>query len=837
MSTEHRDETGNLKLGFLGGASGIGASCVLVVVGELRVVVDCGIRQARGERLPELRTLQDQLGERGPDAIILTHAHIDHSGALPVLHQAWPRAPIVTTPGTAALIRILLLDALKIMDSGREEELPLYGLQQVEGTLAAVRPLAFDDPLELPGGRIRFFPAGHILGAAMALVESGRRSVLISGDLSVADQRTVPGALAPPVQPDVMVIESTYGDRLHASRVIEERRLCEQVAGAVARGGHVLIPAFAVGRAQEVILSLAAAMRAGTIPRFPVYADGMVRAVCDAYRSFPEYVHPRLRRRLEKGDPFFSDGFAKVHGAAHRREIISGPPACVVASSGMLSGGASPVYARAWASEPDSLIAITGYQDEESPGRALLNLADKRGGALSLPGGAVELAASVERYHLSAHADADELAGLVRRINPARVCVVHGGRAARAAMADRLELAVRGEILQPEDGQLLNLGGAPRPRAPAPAGPGIGRGRPMNSDALRAVAGILLPIDGRRPRAHSTLEIARIWFGAAASAEDVVVTRAALAASPGSFEADPRMPYRYRPVLPEPPREGPASLAEVQAALAAGLPDDSGIYKRSAYQEAHRMVLSFHFPQVQGAAVAAALERIAAETGWTLEVNPRAHQGELMAAVQALLPEVTGGISLYPAERRAVARVGSAPAELTERQRRFLERTGWTLEVAVSSSVAPTVAPLPTASAAPERAALAPPEARAEVMAVFAGVAPPLAPLKIRFPVGALSLHFVHPALGRRQQERLAAIARRTGRAVMTHPHPNPQELIRLGAALIPQDWTRLGEPGYIPQSDSLRVTLWDHPGDAAVAAAAAVIREQLGCGLEILVE
>jgi Cft2 family RNA processing exonuclease len=827
----------------MGGASGIGASCVLVEVGELRAVVDCGIRQARGERLPELRTLQQRLGERGPDAIVLTHAHIDHSGALPVLHGAWPRAPIVTTPATAALIRILLLDALKIMDSGREEELPLYGLEQVESTLAAVRPLPFDDPLDLERGRIRLFPAGHILGAALAHLESGRRSAMISGDLSIADQRTVPGAPAPPVQPDVMVIESTYGDRLHASRAVEERRLCEQVAAAIARGGHVLIPAFAVGRAQEVLLSLAAAMRAGSVPRFPVYADGMVRAVCDAYRSFPEAVHPRLRRRIDKGDPFFGGGFEKVRGAAHRREIIAGPPCCVVASSGMLSGGASPVYARAWASEPASLIAITGYQDEESPGRALLDLADRRGGALALPGGSVELAASVERYHLSAHADADELSGLVRRVNPRRVCVVHGGRAARAALAERLEAVIPGEVIAPEDGELLALSGAPRPRAAA-VGPGIARGRPMDAAALRAVADILLPTDGRRPSAYSAAEIARVWFGAADEAA-LTATRAALEGA-AAFAPDPRLPYRYRPAPPPAPRTGPATLAEVQAALDEALPADSGVYKRSAHQQARRIVLSFRFPGVQGPAVSPALARISEETGWALEINPRAHQGAVTDAASALVPG-SAGISLYPERQAAVVKAREAPADLDDRQRRFTERTGWRLELALSDSApAPVVVPPAAAPPAPNAAApaeapaageLPPQESRAAVDALFAGVGPPQAPLKARFPAGALVLHFVHPAIGERQRERLEALARRTGRAVRVHPHPNHQELIRLGAALIPSHWTRLGEPGYVPQSDRLKVVLWDHPGEEAAAGVEAAVRAQLGCGLEIVVE
>ncbi len=341
-----------IRLGFLGGASAIGASSVFVEMDGLRVVVDAGIRQARGETLPDFRTLQESLGPAVPDAFVLTHAHLDHSGALPVLVRTWPTVPLIATQATADLVRILLLDSLKIMELEREEEVPLFTADEVEQTLARIRTVAFDDPVDVASGRIRLLPAGHILGAGAAVLESGPRRVVVTGDLSVADQRTVPGMPPPRIRPDVLVVEATYGDRLHASREAEERRLAERVAAAVEEGGHVLVPAFAVGRAQEVLLILQAAMRANRIPRFPVYADGMVRAVCDAYRLHPNFLTPRLRKRALRGDDlFFGEkiGFEKINSREHRERVIAGPPCCVVASSGMLAGGASTVYARAWA--------------------------------------------------------------------------------------------------------------------------------------------------------------------------------------------------------------------------------------------------------------------------------------------------------------------------------------------------------------------------------------------------------------------------------------------------------------------------------------------------------
>ena len=409
-------------LHFLGGADEIGASCTWAEIDGHRILVDAGIRMGapQGANLPNFSVLDDV----GPlEEVLLTHAHTDHSGALPVLGSGLPAGvPIRCTEPTRAITRVLLADALKIMDSRGEKdgELPLYPPEAVDACLARMSPVPFLSSVPICGGALHatWIPAGHILGAACVYIEGKGESLLISGDISVSHQLTVPGMVVPQCRPDVVVMESTYGNRQHADRKQQEAALVHRVAEAVEAGGKVLVPAFAVGRAQEVLLILSGAMRRNEISPFPIYVDGMVRSVNAIYAGFPEALAPALRRRLERGeDPFYGDHVSAVARPADREAVLSGPPCCVVASSGMLVGGASSAYAQRLASGPENLIAITGYQDEESPGRALLDLAREREASqrvLTLNGQRLQVACQVETYSLSAHADSGELAALVR---------------------------------------------------------------------------------------------------------------------------------------------------------------------------------------------------------------------------------------------------------------------------------------------------------------------------------------------------------------------------------------------------------------------------------------
>jgi Cft2 family RNA processing exonuclease len=442
-----------MQVVFLGGASAVGASCLAIELAEQWFVVDAGVRvDHKADPLPDLA----QLEGKDVRAIFVTHAHADHIGALPLVHRAFPTTPIFTSRGTALLMEVMLADALKIMAKRavEEMELPLYPEELVSGMLTQVRPMPVGEPFTipmLPGITIHASRAGHIAGAVCLGFESADGSIVVSGDISSTPQRTVLGAVPPPVKRcDLLVLESTYGARLHPNREAEEQRLAQAVAGGLARGGHVLIPCFGLGRGQEILLLLQAAQEQGQIPEFPIYVDGLVRRICTTYQLLPEFLTPRLQRQIRKGYlPFAGPNIAFVRDERDRERILAGPPACLLSSSGMLTGGPSVWYATRLAPNPNASILITGYQDEEAPGKKLLDLAEHKQNTLELGGQQIQVQCTVAKYSLSAHADGNELANYASTLSPRNVALVHGDEEARKALRG---LLVGTEVLLPTNG-------------------------------------------------------------------------------------------------------------------------------------------------------------------------------------------------------------------------------------------------------------------------------------------------------------------------------------------------------------------------------------------------
>jgi uncharacterized protein len=437
----------------LGGGEEIGGSCLLVEAGGRRLLVDCGARPG-ASRVEEMGPpgLAAALS-RPIDGIFVTHAHNDHIGYLPALVRAHQRVPpIFATPATAALLGPMWTDAVRLLADrhrtatrfsppGGEVAEPPFGPADVDNALAAVRPVAFGVMGRLGDIEYQVFPAGHILGAAGIVLRVGTRRVVISGDICDHPQASVAAADldSVPAGPDLLVLESTYCRDEHPGRDAETARFVQDVEDVVRGGGVVLVPAFGLGRAQEVAVILRE-----LLPDVQVLVDGIARSLSRIYEDQSRLAGQSMRILADNVRAV--EGDRRLVAATFRRGVV-------ITTSGMLTGGPAVEWAKAILPEPKSALLLCGYQDEDSPGRRLLELADRpadRRPPLELVDGGrviqVPVNARVARYHLSAHADRSGLVSIVDRLRPAATMLVHGNRRDQAAFRASLNASNRPAI-------------------------------------------------------------------------------------------------------------------------------------------------------------------------------------------------------------------------------------------------------------------------------------------------------------------------------------------------------------------------------------------------------
>jgi Cft2 family RNA processing exonuclease len=390
-----------------------------------------------------------------------------------------------------------------------EGELPLFDEVAVDRLMQAIQMVEFGQAVKLGDGlQVTYHVAGHIAGAAMLVLESSEGTLVMSGDVSKSPQRTVEAVRVPRIKADALVLESTYGNRAHANREAEERRLVETLVRITESGGRVLIPAFALGRAQE-ILQILLAYRDRL--RVPVYVDGMVRAVCSAYARFADVLPAATVRAAGEEALFFRHLVKPVLTAQQRSDIATtSAPCIIVASSGMLTGGASQYYARYVAEDPMSAILLTGYQDEEAPGRFLQKLMKERSEGdeplLRLGKETVKVRCQIDTYSLSAHADKDELVSIAQAFKAGEVLLVHGDAAARHSLASELRQR-QIAVTSPRTGTTREFAFRERPWA---AGSGLISGQETTAVVLEKLWELLQAQAGNF---YSTRELAQVWWG------------------------------------------------------------------------------------------------------------------------------------------------------------------------------------------------------------------------------------------------------------------------------------------------------------------------------------
>jgi len=440
-----------LKLHFLGAVDGVTGSRHLVETDDCRILLDCGLFQ--GWKLHRERNWAMPDALRALDAVVLSHAHLDHSGWLPALVKHGYRGPIHASPASCDLARVLLLDSAHLQEedarranrygfSRHDKALPLYTRADAQRAIGQLVPLVPGRPLKIGRSTVRLTPVGHLLGACSVNLHDGRLRLGFSGDVGRAADLLMPPP-QPPAAADVMLVESTYGNRLHGSED-SAARLGEIVARTVQRGGSVLLPAFAVGRAQALLLVLQRLKAAGAVPaQLPIFLDSPMAIEATAlYRRHAGLlsIPARELRGLTDGVRIVTTVQQSLRLAAARY------PAVIISASGMATGGRVLNHLKAMAPEARHSIVFAGYQVGGSRGARLL--AGER--VIKIHGELVPVRAEVQHLDgFSGHADRDELLAWLGQLAkaPRQTFVVHGEPDAadtlRALLRDRLGWAAR----------------------------------------------------------------------------------------------------------------------------------------------------------------------------------------------------------------------------------------------------------------------------------------------------------------------------------------------------------------------------------------------------------
>ena len=452
-----------LNLSFLGGAGTVTGSKYLLDNGDHRILVDCGLFQ--GYKALRLRNWATPPFAPGSvSAVILTHAHLDHSGYLPLLVKNGFRGLVICTEGTADLCGILLPDSGHLQEqdadfanrhrfSKHNPALPLYTEDEARQSLDYLRPSAFNQPISLPGGaRLRFLRAGHILGAATALVEWDGTTIAFSGDIGRYDDPLMVDPITPE-RTDYLLMESTYGDRRH-DRADVENVLAEIINATAHRSGTVIIPAFAVGRAQSLLYHISRLKAAGRLPRLlPVFLDSpMAIDATDIFRRHG--ADHRLRQdqlQLLDGDIHY------VRTSQESKTLTANPIAKVIVSaSGMATGGRVLHHLEHYAPDPKNAILFAGFQAGGTRGAAMVAGADR----VKMYGGYVPVRAKVHNLSmLSAHANRDELLRWATGFKspPRTAFIVHGEPQSADALRHSLEEELHWNCVVPDHGQTVRL--------------------------------------------------------------------------------------------------------------------------------------------------------------------------------------------------------------------------------------------------------------------------------------------------------------------------------------------------------------------------------------------
>ncbi len=422
-----------IRVTFLGGGRQVGRSCILLSTPQTKVLLDCGINVAgKGkDKFPYLDVSEFKINEL--DAIILSHAHLDHSGLIPYLVKMGYVGPIYMTSPTRDISALLALDFIGV--AYKQASAPLFSSTDIKEMVKHTICLEYNEVTDIaPDMRITLYNAGHALGSALVHINigNGAHNLVYSGDFKFDRTRLLDRAISNFPRIETLIMESTYGGKnnILPTRKEAEEQLINTIKETIEKGGKILIPELGLGRAQETMLILEEAMRENKLSKVPIYVDGMIWDINGIHTAYPDFLNSNVRRDVfQDNNPFVSDIFKRVGSSQERKEVIEGGACVVLATSGMLQGGASVEYFRHFAQSKNNKICFVCYQGIGSLGKQIQDGIKQF--TMNVEGSEEQIDANLEVVTIdgmSAHAGRKELLDFANRCQPRpnRIIINHG---------------------------------------------------------------------------------------------------------------------------------------------------------------------------------------------------------------------------------------------------------------------------------------------------------------------------------------------------------------------------------------------------------------------------
>lgn len=455
-----------VRVTHLGAARQVGRSCILLQTPESRILLDCGINVA-GDG-PDAYPMLDapEFNIQQLDAIILSHAHLDHSGFIPYLYKMGYRGPVYCTEPTRDVAALLMLDTVKIAKSENQD--PLYDTDDVKEFVKHCITLNWEEVSDItPDVRLTLYNAGHILGSSLAHLHigNGLHNLVYTGDLKYGKSPLLDPAHTQFPRVETVIMEGTYGGRQDIGLPAREadQLVCDYIKKTIGRGGKVLMPALGSGRAQDIMVMIEGLVRRGELPEdIPVYLDGMLWHITAIHTAYPEFLNSSLRRLIFHKDqnPFLNKIFKRVAGAKERKQVIEEKgPAVIMATSGMLVGGPSVEYLKHLADNPKNSLIFSCYLPEGSLGRRVFGgmpeLIWKEGSKQHVS----PIKMEVVKVSVSDHSDRKQLMNFIFKCQPRpkKVIVQHGEATKVLDLASALHKLGRLETVAPKNLETVRL--------------------------------------------------------------------------------------------------------------------------------------------------------------------------------------------------------------------------------------------------------------------------------------------------------------------------------------------------------------------------------------------